>query len=109
MFDDKRLQQLINNRTKLTRKFGDQVAKKISLKLTQLAAFSNLGEVPTTPPFTRHNLKDDYKGCIGIDVIGRTNPMRIVLKPIHEKEGEISVDMYHEVTEVVVVFVGDYH
>lgn len=108
-FDNPRLQKLANNKKELTKKYGDKVAAGVQRKLTQLQAFDNLAKVPTTPPFSRHNLNTKYKGCVGIDVLGRANPMRIVLKPIDEEGNQVSLENYKEVTKVVVIFIGDYH
>lgn len=100
---------MTNNGSKLTRKFGDKVARKIQLKLTQLRAFNNLSEVPTRPPFSRHNLHNDFEGCVAIDAVGRRDSVRIVLQPIDNERNIVSVDNLKIATGVIVIFVGDYH
>jgi len=99
----------VNSKSNLTKKFGAQVAGQIQKKLTQLEAFENLQDVPTTPPFSRHNLDREYKGCVAIDAVGRRNSIRIVLEPIDSEGNRVPLNCLKEATGVCVVFVGDYH
>lgn len=83
-YKHKRLANEANKGAKLRKKYGDRVARGIMLKLTPLAAFQNVGEVPTIPPFTRHKLDDEYVGCSAIDVLGRRDGNRIVFELVDE-------------------------
>lgn len=108
-FENSRLSKLANNEKELTKKYDKRVSVGIQKKLTQLSGFENLNDVPVHPPFSRHKMSGNLKGCFSIDVLGRSNSMRIVFKPVDESGVEIHTENLIDITHIKIVFIGDYH
>jgi len=87
--------------------WGKQIGAKVVQRLAELAAFSNLEEVPPVPPFRRHKLtgkrKDEW-------AVGLTGKDRLTFLP--EKPFDLNSDksiILSTVKAIIITDVGDYH
>jgi plasmid maintenance system killer protein len=89
------------------RAYGDVVARKLALRLTQLHAAPNLGAMRGMPGGC-HELREDRAGQLAVDL---TDNLRLVFEPANDpipvKEGD-GLD-WDRVTEVRIREVTDYH
>ena len=102
------MQRVCNDEHLLYKEYGNQNARKIMLRLTELASVDNLSEIPVTPPPRRHQLKNNRKGQFAVDI---KQPFRIVFEPANDPipmldDGGIDIK---KVTKIKVIWIGDYH
>ena len=107
-FRSRSLERTFNSIKTLTRAHGDQLAKRIALRLAVLQDAQTLARVPTTPPVRRHQLSGRRKGQFAVD-LDRTR--RLVFKPAHEPipyKGDGGIDL-DRVTAITILEIVDYH
>ncbi|MFC1678043.1 killer suppression protein HigA [Planctomycetota bacterium] len=73
-----------------------------------LRAVENLSRVPVTPPYHRHQLKGNYKGCFAVDA---KHPYRLIFRPANNPlpvldDGGLDLT---RVTNIEIIGVKDYH
>jgi len=107
-FKTKKLQRIFCSHRELTRVYGDQMAKKIKLRLAVLESAPSLADVPVAPPVRCHHLRGRMKGDFAVDLI---HPHRLVFRAAHDpiprnEDGE--VDM-RQITVIQITEVVDYH
>ncbi len=109
-FRNRSLEKLANSAKELTRKFGSQVAKKITMRLRTLDATDCLANVNHEPPERRHELKGQRKGQFAV-VTTKTSGVRVIFKPNHDPvptKEDGGVDLIR-VTDIVIWDIDDYH
>jgi toxin HigB-1 len=87
------------------RKLGPKMAKKLRARLAELMAASSVVELCAGHP---HPLKGDRAGQFALDLV---HPRRLVFEPDHDpvplkEDGGID---WSQVTQVCIVWIGDYH
>lgn len=104
-FKDKKLQELCEQERVAKRKLGNNMARKLKARLTNLMVASNVTELQAGRP---HPLEGDRAGQFALDLV---HPQRLVFEPAHEtvprlEDGGID---WSQVTQVCIVWIGDYH
>ena len=107
-FKTKRLQKVCNSHALLQKTYGQQLAKKITVRLSVLRHARNLSLVPTEPPIRRHQLRGDRDETYAVDLGPR---QRLVFAPNHDTtprndDGGIAIE---RVTAIEILEVTDYH
>lgn len=107
-FRTRKLQKTFNSDRSLVRQYGNQVARRIKLRLAVLKNASSLSQVPRTPPDRCHMLTGDRRGQFAVDLV---HPKRLLFEPNHDpvprnEDGGIRLD---DVTAVTIIDVMDYH
>ena len=107
-FRNSKLQRTFNSDRELRRTYGDNLAKKIRLRLAILVSAANLALVPAVPPTRRHALAQNRKGQYAVDLDGRN---RLIFTPNHvpvplKEDGGVDLE---SVTEITILEVVDYH
>jgi len=108
IFANSKLEKLFSSEKELLRKYGPENGKLIMKRITFLMGVNNLGEVPHTPPFGRHQLVNDRKGQFAIYV---KHPQRLLFMPNHNplpKNEDGGLDL-KQVTSINIIGVEDYH
>jgi len=107
-FKTKKLAEVCNQEKKARGRHGPVCAKKIMLRMEQLAAATSLADIFRLPGARCHPLDHDYAGCFAVDL---EHPKRLIFKPYPEKpapQTDGSVD-WAQVTGVMVIGIEDYH
>ncbi|MBI1389142.1 MAG: killer suppression protein HigA [bacterium] len=104
-FSSAKLAKIFNSNSKMQREFGADIAKKLCIRMTVLAAASNMMEIPTH--FQCHPLH----GAATRYAISITGNYRLVFAPNHsplpqKDDGGIDLAL---VTKITVIEVVDYH
>ena len=107
-FSSKKLQRICGSETLLCSEFGQQNAKKITMRLSELYAVDNLSQISHLPPPRLHQLNQNRDGQFAVDI---KQPYRIVFKPYMEPlptlpDGGIDIS---KVTRIQIIEIGDYH
>jgi proteic killer suppression protein len=107
LFEDEKLQRQFSNQRDLRRKWGDEGAKRITLRLQQLAAAETLSDMRQLPGRC-HELTGDRAGELAVDVHGGH---RLIFKPSENPPptGEGGGLDWRRVESVTVTEVVDYH
>ncbi len=107
-FDAEELQGACNSSKAGDRRWGDQAARRIRLRLVQLHAAETLEDMRQFGGANPHELKGDRRGQIAVNGKGA---MRIIFVPLHEppptkRDGGLD---WRRVTAIRIVDIGDYH
>ncbi len=101
-------QKLFNDSNNLRRKFGDEQAKLIRRRLSQLENANTLADLRTLPQVRCHELSNNRAGQLSVDV---KHPYRLLFLPDHDpvpqKPGG-GLD-WNQVTAVLIVGIVDTH
>lgn len=105
IFGDSKLQKLCEQQAVAQKQLGQVCARKLRLRLADLAAAGSVRELVAGRP---HPLKGDRAGQFAVDLEGAK---RLVFEPANDpiscnKDGSID---WSKVTRVCIVFMGDYH
>lgn len=103
-----KLLKLCTTQQKLVKTFGKQCAEEIEDRITTLMAMPTLAGIPVCLPERRHKLDGKRKGQWAVDAHGG---VRVCFTPANDPlplcaDGSVDLTL---VTEVEIVFVGDYH
>ncbi len=96
-YKNAKVEKYCRKKSEAVRKFGKKVGDKLHLRLTQLTAFETLADVPNTPPFRRHRLKDLREGQFAIDL---TERYRLIIEPLNGEIEDLKSITIIEVEEV---------
>lgn len=107
LFENEKLQRQVSNQRDLRRMWGDEGAKRITLRLQQLAAAETLSDMRQLPGRC-HELSGNRAGELAVDVHGGH---RLILKPSEnppptKQEGGLD---WSRVESVTVTEIVDYH
>ncbi len=108
LFKNKKLENTFNKGAELVKKYGQEMAKKIQLRMAVLRAAKSLENVPHNKPCRRHELSGKKSGMFAIDL---KHPYRLVFEPVHDplpvnKSGGIDLS---QVRIIKILSVEDYH
>ena len=108
LFVTRKVQKICNSKREMQAKLGTRNAKVLRQRLAKLKAADSLEDIPRIRPDRCHELGQDRKGQIAVDLVG---PNRLIFEPGHDpvpKKDDGGLD-WSRVTSIVVVEVGDYH
>ena len=105
---DKKLKKSANEWRKLVRSFGQRQAEVIRRRLDELKAADNLAVVRSIPQARCHELKENRKGQLAVDLV---YPYRLIFEPDHNpipttEDGRLD---WAGVSKIRVIEVQDYH
>lgn len=106
-FKTNKLEKQLTNSSETLKTYGSN-AKKILQRIAELSAANNLAEMVFLPAARCHELKGNRKGEIAVDIIKND---RIVFIPNHDPlplKDDSGLD-WSLVTDIEIIFVGDYH
>ena len=104
-FRNKKLQELCQTSKLMKKKLGDELAKKLKARLSDLESASTVSELVAGRP---HPLEYDRKGQFAVDL---NNMIRLVFEPANEpipRCSDETVD-WKRITVIRIVCIGDYH
>jgi len=107
-FKTNKLKAIFNSQERLVKTFGPDRAKIIKQRMVFLRAAGNLKDIPVTPPYLRHKLKGNYKGCFAVNV---KHLYRLLFRPANDplpmtEDGAVDLQ---RVTNIEILGVEDYH
>jgi proteic killer suppression protein len=108
VFKTTKLEKMFNKERGLVKAYGAERAAIIMKRMVFLKAAGNLYRVPVTPPYLRHQLTGNYKGCFAVNV---KHPYRLIFRPINDPLpvlGDGGLDLTR-VTDIEIIGVEDYH
>ena len=102
----KKLAKILNNAKLIAKHYGNS-AKKIKIRLDDLAMVDNLADAMTLPG-RHHPLTSDRKGQFACDLV---HPFRLIYEPSNDP---LPIDennnlIYSKVTIVEIIEITDYH
>jgi proteic killer suppression protein len=108
---NKRLRADLEGEGARRRRFGNDMAKKLGLRLDALGAAQTLADFwpPNSGPERCHELKGDMTGTFSVDL---KHPYRLLFRPIEAKPPEDRSDelaRWRSITEIDIVAVEDTH
>ena len=108
---NKQLESIFSSEKSLNRKFGQEMTKKILLRLSSLEAAANLGDFwpPYSGPERCHELKGGFKGYFSMDL---KHPYRLLILPLEDisrTEFPDEVDRWKQIKKVVIYGVKNTH
>ena len=107
-FRTAKLQKIFNEEKRLNREYGNQMARKIMMRMAVLEAAEDLSLVPREPPPRCHQLTADRRGQFAVDL---EQPYRLIFEPANKplprlEDGGIDLT---RVTEIEIIEVDDYN
>lgn len=102
IFYSSRKQEKIFTNDMLLKKEYNVLAKKISIRKTELIAVDCLEDIPTVPPPRRHKLYNNLEEKWAVDLDGKT---RLVFEPY----GSYDINDLTSITAIKIIDVMNYH
>ncbi len=106
-FATRKLQRRFNSAAEARKAYGDQMAKKIAMRLQQMTAARHLGDLRDLPG-RWHELTGDLQGALACDLV---QPYRLIFRPTEEpppRTADGGLD-WSAVDSVTVTDIDDYH
>ncbi len=107
-FVSRKMQKLCNSAKQMRAKLGSRNADKLKQRLAELAAAESLDDVSRLPPARCHELGQDRKGQLAVDLV---HPKRLIFRPDHDPlptREDDGLD-WKQVTRILVIEMVDYH
>lgn len=105
-YANNKLAKLINDEKKLIKKYGPKNARLIIRRLDQLKAMDNFGDMVRSRLGRCHRLTGNLKGRYALDL---DHPDRLIIQPVFDEKIDFSKVNLHEIREVIIEEVKDYH
>lgn len=105
LFADEKITSAFSDQRELRRRFGAVGAKKITLRLQQLAAAPTLADMRSLPGHC-HGLIGDRAGCFAVDV---HQPFRLIFRPTSTSSTSDEGLDWGTIDSVLIMEVVDYH
>lgn len=107
-FHTKKLEKNCNSEREMLKTYGAPRAKKLKTRLMELRAADHLAQIPRVPPPRCHELSNDRKGELSVDL---DHPYRLIFipanNPIPRKEdGGLN---WEAVTQIEILEIVDPH
>ena len=108
---NKQLESIFSSKKSLNRKFGQEMAKKILLRISSLNAAVSLGDFwpPYSGPERCHELKGNLNGYFSIDL---KHPYRLLITPlgnISKTEFPSKTDRWKQIKEIAIHRIENTH
>ena len=107
-FATPRLEKLCNSAKELRGKLGPNCARRLRLRLDEMAAADCLDDLRKLPQTRCHELTGNLKGQLAVDL---EHPKRLLFEPDHEPQPskpDGGLD-WQQVTKVRILSIEDYH
>lgn len=107
-FSSKKLQKVCNSVKEMRVAFGKPLAERLQQRLAELRAADTLEDISRLPPARCHELSQDRKGQLAIDLV---HPKRLIFEPDHNPlpyKSDGGLD-WSNVTRIRVIEIIDYH
>ena len=107
-FRTRKLQKACNSAKAMRARWGQQRAKKLQQRLSELSAAECLGDIGKLPAARCHELKGSLAGTLSVDL---AHPYRLLFVPANDpipKKPDGGLD-WSRVTEIEIVSVTDTH
>lgn len=108
-FRSRKLEKLCTNLRAAQREWKHAVALKVAQRISELSAAEQLADLMTLPQLRCHRLKGNRAGQFAIDVVSRTNPIRVVFSALEAGEGMTAAGIPLGVRSIRIEYIGDYH
>jgi proteic killer suppression protein len=108
LFQDRKLEKICNDESRLARKYGVVRAKLLARRLDELGGAKNLEAMRGISQARCHELKGDRAGTLAVDL---DHPYRLIFEPANnpiprKADGGLN---WMEVTTIRILAVEDYH
>jgi len=107
-FKNKRLERSITDPKDLVKTYGIQRAKKIKQRYLEMKASATLEALSKIPATRLHQLSGDRAGQWAVSITGNERLCFVILHDPIPTLPDNSVNR-SEVTDICIVFIGDYH
>jgi proteic killer suppression protein len=107
LYKNGKLAKVFNSESQLKQKYGDR-AKFLKRRLYEMSAAGSLEELRSLPQARCHELKENRKGTLAVDV---GHPYRLVFEPANDpipRKLDGGLD-WTKVTAIRILEVEDYH
>jgi len=108
LFQTTKLEKQCNQEKLLVKTFGDRRSKLLKRRLNELAAAKVLQDLRYLPQTRCHELKENLKGCLSVDL---DHPYRLIFKPADNpipKKSDGGLD-WEKVSKIIIIGVADTH
>jgi len=108
LFQDQKLEKVCNDQSLLIRKYGPIRAKLLNRRLDEFRVAENLAEMRLLPQVRCHELGEDRKGTLAVDL---DHPYRLIFEPANDpipKKSDGGLN-WLEVTAIRILTLEDYH
>jgi len=107
-FATRKMQKLCNSEKEMRKGLDTRYAERLQQRLAEFKAADTLDDISRLPPARCHELKQDRKGQLAVDLI---HLKRLIFEPDHhpvpkKKDGGLD---WKRVTCVLVIEIVDYH
>jgi toxin HigB-1 len=107
-FASRKMEKLCNSEREMRGEFGPRNAKVLQQRLAQLRAADTLADVRRLPGARCHELTQDRKGQLAVDLV---HPKRLIFVSDHDpvpKKEDGGLD-WRQVTRILITEIVDYH
>jgi plasmid maintenance system killer protein len=107
-FRTKKLQKTCSSGKEMLKTYGAARTRKLQQRLMELRAADDLSQIARVPPPRCHELKNDRKGQLSVDL---DHPYRLIFIPANDPIPRLDDDGldWSKVTEVEIVEIADPH
>ncbi|NTW88114.1 MAG: killer suppression protein [Desulfobulbaceae bacterium] len=108
LFTTRRLQKICSESKEGIKHLGAKRGQKLQQRMMELLAAESLADISRLPPARCHELKNNRKGQLSVDL---EHPYRLIFIPAHEpvpirEDGGLAWD---EVTAIEIIEIADTH
>lgn len=107
-FKSKRLSKKCSNKKEMIKEWGPEIAKKLSIRLMEIQAASNIEELKKLPQARCHKLKGNRDNQFAVDL---KHPYRLIFEPYQDPiplKSDGGLDLA-KITAILILEVDDYH
>jgi len=107
-FANKKLERQLTDPAEMVKSFNKDRAKRISQRLDEIRAAQNLEVLRTIPMANCHELTQDRKGQLAVDV---AKNFRLIFEPHHNpRPSKVDGGLnWSQVTAIKILAIDDYH
>ena len=98
-----RCKKLFGNDAALRKKYGDQIANKVTQRLQELDAADTMADLP--PHIRPHPYEPKYEEKFSIDILKHQHPTRLLFRPT----GIYDLEDYATVTSIQIIEIVKIH
>ncbi|MDZ4579780.1 hypothetical protein [Bacillus cereus] len=106
LFKNEKEKDFYEDFKKLRKKFGPDLATRITKRISQIEAFESVGDLLDSKLGKGHYLNHDYKNCIGLSLTGN---YRLIIEPTYNEGTDFSQLDNYNLKIVTILKVEDYH